>query len=319
MADIRWGILSTGGIASAFAKDVARAPGAVVTAVGSRSPEAAQRFAREHGIERAHGSWVGLAGDSDVDVVYVATPHSGHHAASALCLGAGKAVLCEKPLTLNAAQARDLVEMARERGLFLMEAMWMHANPAVREVVRLVADGAIGTLTNVEADFGLGGPFPPTHRLRDPRLGGGALLDLGVYPVALAHRLLGMPASIEATGRLTPEGVDAWTRAELRYEAGAVATLECAIDTETPWVATITGTEGRIVVPKPFFVPDRYVLDGAEVLVPHQGFVHEIEEAGRCLREGLTESPLIPWSRTIEVMEILDDIRDQLGVLYPNE
>jgi predicted dehydrogenase len=319
VAEINWGILSTGSIASRFAADVARTDGAAVVAVGSRTPEAAQLFAAEHGIARAHGSWAALAADPEVDVVYVATPHSAHHAAAALCLRAGKAVLCEKPFALNASQARDLIALAGERGLFLMEGMWMHANPAVQAVVRLVEQGAIGAITRVAADFGLAGPIPTSHRLRDPRLGGGALLDLGVYPVALAHRLLGVPKSVTASAQLTPEGVDAQTRLELQYEEGAVATLECGIDAETPWTATVTGTGGQIVLPRPFFASDRYRLDGSEVVLPHRGFIHEIEEVGRCIRAGLVQSPLAGWAQTVEVMEILDEARDQIGVRYSGE
>src|SRR4029453_3136527 len=168
---IRWGILATGGIASRFVEDLGLLPDAEVAAVGSRQVESAQVFAERYGIPRAYGPWAELAADPDVDVVYVATPHSAHHEASRVCLEAGKAVLCEKPLTLDVASARDMVDIARKRGVFLMEAMWMFANPTIRQIQTLVADGVIGELTHVAADFGVAGPFPVGHLFRAPELG----------------------------------------------------------------------------------------------------------------------------------------------------
>ncbi|WP_314173901.1 Gfo/Idh/MocA family protein [Streptomyces winkii] len=323
---VRWGILATGGIAADFAQDVTHVPDADALAVGSRSPEAAERFAARHGIERAYGSWAELAADADLDAVYVATPPAAHFAAVGACLAAGKAVLCEKPFTVSARQAERLVGMAREHEAFLMEAMWMRTNPAIRRIVELVADGAIGELRAVHADFSLPGPFAADHRLRDPFLGGGGLLDLGVYPVSLAHLLLGVPESVQAAARLTPEGVDGNTGLLLKYGSGAVALLSCGIESAGPCVATISGTSGRITVGAPFFRPDRFVLQrlGAapeEVSLPFAGlgYVHEIEEAGRCLRAGRLESPLVPWQSSLEVMRILDSVRTQIGVRYPSE
>src|SRR5262245_9811712 len=226
---IRWGILATGSIAAKFTEDLGLLPDAEVLAVGSRSLVAAKSFAERYGVTRAHGSWAELAGDPDVDVVYVATPHTAHYAATMTCLDAGKAVLCEKPLTLDATQARQLARAAGAGGLFLMEAVWTRCLPAVLEMVKLVADGAIGAVTAVHADFGLAGPFAASHRLRDPALGGGALLDLGIYPVTMAHLLLGVPAEIRAWAKLSPEGVDENTGMILGYDSGAVAALTCGI------------------------------------------------------------------------------------------
>jgi len=331
---IRWGILATGNIAEQFTRDLQLLPDAEVVAVGSRSEESARAFADRFGIPRVHGSWAGLAGDEQVDIVYVATPHHAHYEATRLCLEAGRAVLCEKPFTLNAAESRELVALAAKHGRFLMEAMWMRCNPAVLKAVELIADGAIGTVGNVRADFGLAGPFEPEHRLRDPALGGGALLDLGVYPVTLAHLLLGVPDSIQAWAHLTPEGVDASTALLLGYDSGAVATLSCGIVADTPLRATISGSLGRIELPEPFFRPGELLLhrSGSEgeddgprqpevVPVPYTGlgYAHEAEEAMRCLRAGLLESPLVPWSGTLEVMDIMDAARAQTGVRYPGE
>jgi predicted dehydrogenase len=257
---IRWGILATGSIAAAFTEDLGLLPDAEVFAVASRTQAAADAFAARYGIPHAYGDWEQLAADERVDVVYVATPHSAHHDAAALCLDAGRAVLCEKPLTMDAAEARALVELARGRGVFLMEAMWMRCNPAIRRIVEVIGDGAIGAVQTVHADFGILGPTDPAHRLRNPALGGGALLDLGVYPVSFAHLLLGRPAQVRAWSSLTPEGVDANTGVLLGYQDGALAALSCGIVAGTPCRAVVAGEGGRIELPPVFFRPNHFTL-----------------------------------------------------------
>ncbi|MDT4992080.1 MAG: hypothetical protein QOH97_1972 [Actinoplanes sp.] len=320
---VRWGVLGTGGIAATFAGDLPRVDGAQLAAVGSRSVASAERFAREHGFARAHGSWAGLAADPEVDVVYVATPHAFHLGAALACLVGGKAVLCEKPITLDLAGAAHLVQEARARGLFLMEAMWMRCNPAIRKLVELLADGAIGEVTSVHADLGLRGPFGPEHRLRDPALGGGALLDLGVYPVNLAHLVLGPPATVTSWAHLTPEGVDDNTAVVLGYGSGAVAALTCGLVGASRNAATITGTRGRIDLPEGFYAPQGFTLhsgDVAEVFespFEGRGYQFEAAEVQRCLRAGELESPLMPHDTTLEIMNLLDTVRDQIGVAYP--
>jgi predicted dehydrogenase len=320
---IRWGILSTGAIATSFVEDLRLLPDAEVLAVGSRTPEAAELFASRHGIPRAYGSWAELAADPDVDVVYVATPHAAHHAAAALCLEAGKAVLCEKPFTLDLATSRDLVATAQRKGVFLMEAMWTRCNPAVRRAVAMVADGAIGEVTSVQADFGIAGPFEPTHRLRAKVLGGGALLDLGVYPITMALLVLGLPDHIRAWAKLSPEGVDENTGLVFGYDSGAVATLSCGIVGWTRTGAVVTGTRGRIEFAPPFFCTRSFTVvrqnaDPEEVTFDFdgRGYQFEAAEVQRCLRDGLLESPLVPHSVTLEMMELLDTIRAQIGVSY---
>jgi predicted dehydrogenase len=322
-APIRWGILATGAIARAFVSDLALLPDAEVTAVGSRSQEAAERFAAAHGIPRAHGRWEALAADPDVDVIYVATPHSAHHAAALTCLRAGKAVLCEKPLTLNLAQAEELAETARSNGVFLMEAMWMRFFPAMHTICGLIADGTIGDVTAVQADFGLSGSFDVTHRLRAPELGGGALLDLGVYPVTFAHIMLGAPDRIESWAQLTPEGVDENTGMILGYPSGALAALTCSLVGDTPRTAAITGTRGRIELPRDFYRPAGFTLvrgdaDPEYVPAPFEGLGYHLEaaEVQRCLREGLLESPIAPLAETLAVMSTLDAVRERIGVEY---
>lgn len=326
---VRWGILATGGIAAAFTADLVDLPDAEVVAVASRTQAAADAFADRFGIPRAYGDWRALAEDGDIDVVYVATPHSAHRAAAGLCLEAGRNVLCEKAFTLNAREAGELVALARARGSFLMEAMWMYCNPLVRRLKALVDDGAIGEVRHVQADFGLAGPFPPAHRLRDPAQGGGALLDLGVYPVSFAQLLLGEPSDVAARATLSAEGVDLQTGALLSWDGGALASVHCSIVGGTATSASVTGSQGRIDVPHGFFFPDRFVLhrdgrDPEEFTAdpadgPRNSLRHEATEVMRALRAGETESPLVPLDGTLAVMRTLDAIRDRVGVRYPGE
>ncbi|MEU6877320.1 Gfo/Idh/MocA family oxidoreductase [Streptomyces sp. NPDC046712] len=323
---VRWGVLATGGIAAQFTTDLLTTEDAEVVAVASRTETSARAFADRFGIPRAYGGWAALAADPDVDVVYVATPHHAHRPAARLVLEAGKAVLCEKAFTLNAREAEELVAMARDRGLFLMEAMWMYCNPLIRRVAELVRDGAIGEVRSVQADFGLAADLTPGHRLLDPALGGGALLDLGVYPVSFAQLLLGEPDSVQAHARLSAEGVDLNTGILLGWESGAVATLSCSVVADTPRTASVTGTAGRIDIPHGFFAPsgftlhragrepEEYVGEGERIT-----FRHEAAEVMRCLRAGETESPLVPLDGSLAVMRTLDAVRDRVGVHYPSE
>ncbi|MFF7646278.1 Gfo/Idh/MocA family oxidoreductase [Streptomyces canus] len=326
---VRWGILATGGIAAAFTADLVDLPDAEVVAVASRSEASAKAFAERFGIERAYGDWGALAEDADIDVVYVATPHAAHRAAAGLCLSAGRNVLCEKAFTLNTREAEELVGLAKDHGRFLMEAMWMYCNPLVRRLKALVDDGAIGEVRTVQADFGLAGPFPPAHRLRDPAQGGGALLDLGVYPVSFALLLLGEPSDVTANAVLSEEGVDLQTGALLSWDSGALASLHCSLTGGTATIASVTGSLGRIDIPNGFFHPDRFVLhrdgrDPEEFVAdpadgPRTSLKHEAREVMRALRAGETQSPLVPLEGTLAVMRTLDAVRDRIGVRYPGE
>lgn len=319
---IRWGILSTGSIASTFVNDLRLLPDATVAAVGSRTAESADRFAAKHGIPRAHGSWQALVEDPEVDAIYVATPHTAHFDATMLSLAAGKATLTEKPFTLDVASSQTLADTARAGGVFLMEAMWTRCIPAVRRMVELVADGAIGSLTAVHADFGMQAPQDPSHRLWDRALGGGALYDVGIYPVTFAHLFLGRPASVQAWARLSPGGVDQNTGILLGYDSGAVAALTCSLVGDSARRATITGTTGRIEVPRDFFHPAGFTIwhgeDPETVELPFEGagYQFEADEVHRCLREGLTESPLVPLASTLEILSVLDDVRVKVGLSY---
>ncbi|MCG7527707.1 Gfo/Idh/MocA family oxidoreductase [Streptomyces sp. OfavH-34-F] len=324
---VRWGVLATGGIAATFTADLLAMPDAEVVAVASRTDASARAFAERFGIPRAYGDWAGLVADEEVDVVYVATPHSAHREAAALALEAGKHVLCEKAFTLNEREARELVKLARDRGVFLMEAMWTYCNPVVRRLAELVRDGAIGEVRTVQADFGFAGDLDAGHRLRDPRLGGGALLDLGVYPVSFAQLLLGEPDRVQADALLSPEGVDLNTGMLLGWDSGANALLSCSIVGHHPTSATVIGTGGRIDIPHSFFHPQGFVLHraGAE---PEEitsgpgpqglsGMQYEAAEVMRAVRAGETESPLVPLEGSLAVMRTLDAVRDHIGVRYP--
>jgi predicted dehydrogenase len=318
---IRWGILSTGQIAAKFVTDLRLLPDAVITAVGSRTEEAAKLFAATHGIPTAYGSWQALAEDPEVDVVYVATPHSGHPAATMTVLEAGKAALTEKPIALDVPLATKLFDAARERNLFLMEAMWTRLNPAVLHARQLVASGAIGRVTTVSADFGFVGPEDRTHRLNARALGGGALLDVGIYPATMAHLFLGPPDEIRAWADLGPEGTDRNTAMIFGYASGALASLTCSLVGATPMLTVITGTGGRIELPS-VMNPAGLTLyrgDQAEVIdLSYEGIGYQFEaaEVHRCLRAGLIESPAVPHAESLAVMTTLDRVRAQIGVTY---
>ncbi|MFG2037660.1 Gfo/Idh/MocA family protein [Dactylosporangium sp. NPDC048998] len=319
---IRWGILSTGSIAATFAEDLRLLPDAELAAVGSRSAESAERFAAAHGAARAHGSWRALVEDPDVDAIYIATPHSAHYEAAMLALRAGKATLCEKPFTLAVSEAEEMVETARAGGVFLMEAMWMRCIPAIRRMVELIRDGAIGDPVSVHADFGMQGPFPETSRLRDRRLGGGALYDVGIYPVTFAHLFLGAPSTVRAWARMSAGGVDENTGMLFGYDGGAVAALTCSLLGDSARRGTITGTLGRIEVRRDFFHPHGFTLwrgeeaEEFDLAYEGRGYQFEAEEVHRCLREGLLESPLVPLSETIDILRLLHEISGIIGLDY---
>lgn len=322
---IRWGILATGNIASTYVEDLALLDDCQVTAVASRSSDRAAAFAEKYGIPHAWDSVQALAQDDEVDIVYIATPHSHHYIPTIQLLEAGKHVLCEKAFAYNAGQARTMFNVAREHQRFLMEAMWTRCNPAIREMRRAIKEGMIGEVIGVHANFAIHGDFGPEHRLRNPQLAGGALLDLGVYPITLAHLALGAPDSVQAEAIMTPEGVDAYTALTLRYPNG-IAQLTCSFLGGAANTATISGTEGRIELGDLAYRPSSYTVvrygeASREFEAPYvgHGYVHEALEVHRALRQGRIESTLVPPSSTIEVMEIMDEARKQIGLHYPGE
>lgn len=315
---LRWGIISTGGIARSFVTDLARTDSGRVVAVGSRTLESANAFADRFDIPHRHGSYEDLVADPEVNAVYVATPHPMHFANAMLALTAGKATLVEKPFTMNAAEAAALVAAARERGLFLMEAMWTRFLPHTAEIRRLVAEGALGELVCVMADHGQWFAKDPNHRLFAPELGGGALLDLGVYPVSFASMLLGPPDRIVSLVDPAFTGVDAQTSMLFGHPGGAQAILSCTSSAKTPTRAAIVGTEARIEVDGNFYAPTSFTLiprQGERVRYENthegHGLRHEADEVARCLRAGLLESPLMPLDETVSIMRTMDTVLAQ--------
>ena len=321
---VRWGIVATGNISSQFARDLAELPDAELVAVASRTAESAARFGAEFGVPHRHPAYEAMLDDAGVDVVYIGTPHPQHYAIARACLEAGKAVLCEKPVTLNARQAADLTKTARERGSFFAEAMWMRTQPVVRAMFDELAAGVIGEPLQVIADFGFQNAELP-RRLVDPELGGGALLDLGVYPATFAYAALGRPDQIKAVADLNELGVDLNTAMAWRYDSGAVATVSCGMRAQSPGMAFVSGPEGRLQLPRYLFNPDYYERTTAagteQIAVPKTGigYHYEAAEVMRCLRAGLTESPLLPHADTVGVLELLDEARRQVGVEYPGD
>lgn len=316
---IRWGILATGRIAASFAADLALVEGNQLAAVGSRNRQAARTFADQFGAARAHGSYEELAADPDVDVIYVATPHSRHLEDVMTCFDAGKAVLCEKALTMNLADAEKLVAEARSRGLFFAEAMWMRTNPNIRRIAELSSGGALGSIGQVRAELGFVGPAT-TARLWDPLLGASGLLDVGIYPLTFAQLILGEPVGIAAAGTLSDQGIDLSGGATLTYAGGAVASIAWTQVAHSDNRASVAGDAGLIELPARFHHPTMFThwhddrLDTISEPVTGRGYAHEIEEVAACLRAGATESALLPLDETVSIMRQIETILDLLGV-----
>lgn len=319
----RWGILGTGGIAAMFAEDLSRLPDAEAVAVASRSVARSEEFGGRFGIPHRHGSTEDLIADPDVDAVYVATPHPAHARGALAAIAAGKHVLVEKPFTMDAGEARDVVCAARAAGVFCMEAMWTRFLPHISWLRDRLAGGALGTVRTLVADHGQHFDPDPAHRLYDPALGGGALLDLGIYPVSLASMVFGTPSSVAAVSDPAFTGVDAQTTAVLRYPGGAHAVLTSTLEAATACRAWIAGTEGRIELDPVWYAPTSATLirrngpierfeTPADVLArPGKGLRFQADEVARRVRAGELESPVMPLDETISIMDTMDEIRRQ--------
>lgn len=322
---LRWGILGPGWIADSFVAALKAETTQQVVAVGSRDVSRAQAFADKWNIAGVHGSYDELVARDDVDVIYVATPHSHHREHALLAIAAGKHVLVEKSFTRNASEAREVVAAARQRGVFCMEAMWTRFLPHMVSVRKLIADGAVGDIVNLRADHGQFFPFNADHRLYNPELAGGALLDLGIYPVSFAHNILGTPAAIKSVGAKTQTGVDGQISMIFTYEGPAQADLSTTLWSRTETSASIAGTEGRIDIAGMFYAPTKFTLtriDGT-VLTFNKPQAHGLHfqavEVARRIDAGELESPLMPLDETVAIMGVLDEIRAQVGVEYPGE
>lgn len=331
-APVRWGVVSTGRIASIVTGDLALLPDAVLHAVSSRSRAGAEEFAARHGFRHAYGDdarlpgYVRLIQDPDVDIVYVATPHASHFTVAKAALEAGKHVLCEKPITLNARDAAVLAELAQRKGLFLMEAVWSRFLPSVQRAAEIIASGELGDLRWIQADLGFPAPYDAEARLWKLEEGGGALMDLGVYLLTWALVTLGRPESLAASSRLNGDGVDTETAMTLRYPSGAQAQLMASLTTVSTQTATVAGTQGMLRCSAPLFNPRQLTVTLAsgqprvEDFPPAgRGYTYQLREVTRCIQQGQTESPTLPLADTLTTMSLLDQSRSQCGIRYPGD
>lgn len=322
---LRWGIMGTGGIAGAMAGAL-RDRGVPISAVGSARQAAAHAFAETWGIPHALDSHEAVARHPDVDIVYIATTNDRHLENALAAIEAGTPVLCEKPLAMGSAESIRMVEAARSAGVFLMEAMWMRFNPHVAAMDRLISEGVIGTPNMVEASLSFSTPDAPDRRWRSADLGGGTVVDLTIYPMSLAHHVLGPPTSTAGMARLSNTGVDIASVVIASHADGALSSSMASFDSDTANRAVISGTDGRIVLDAPMHSAKRILLerrrDRVEVIdtgFEGHGFQFESAHVEECIREGLTESPLRPHRHTLEVMHWMDDVRAQVGVRFPTD
>jgi predicted dehydrogenase len=321
---VRWGILGTGGIAHAFATALMQTPGATLAAVGSRSVASAEKFGREFGSAAAFGSYQELCDAPGVDIIYIGTPHPLHAENVTMALNGGKAVLCEKPFAMNLREAEGVIALARDKKLFLMEAMWTRYMPALAELRRIVAAGEIGAPRQLHADFGFHAPLDPAHRVNSRELGGGALLDLGIYPLSIAAAIMGPVKTVQAVAEISATGVDAQTAFHLLHEGGGMSVCSCSLLAKTPGELTVSGALGRVRMDTMFHRSPSLTVtsaDGSVRVVPTpylgNGYVHEAIEASRCVRAGLLESEGMLLAETLALMRVLDTIRAQIGLRYP--
>ncbi|PZE36144.1 Gfo/Idh/MocA family protein [Curtobacterium sp. MCPF17_031] len=321
---IRWGVLGTGGIARSFVRDCSAA-GVVFTAVGSRTDESARAFADEHDIPHAHGDYAALVADDQVDAVYVATPHSRHAEDALLAIAAGKHVLVEKAFTITAEEARRVRDAAHDRGVLVMEAMWTRFLPQTAMMRRVLAEGRIGTPRLVQATHHQALPTDPRHRLNDPALGGGALLDLGVYPVSFAVDVLGVPTAVTASGTLSDQGVDTQMGIVMTHPGGAQSTVHFALDLRSPNSASIIGTEGRIDLDPTWCTPTTWRIRDADGAVVEEfdgreelaGYNHEARGFEAAITAGVPADSTTHIDHTVAIMAVMDEARRQVGVRYP--
>jgi len=321
---IHWAILGPGRIAEKFASAFTQVPEAKLYAVASRDALRSKVFAEKFNIPKVYANYEEMLADPVIDIVYIATPHTFHHEQTLLCLKNKKAVVCEKPLTLSAKQTMELVTASRATNIFLMEGMWTRFFPATLKALELVQQDAIGKINFIRADFGFSAPHDPHHRVLNLKLGGGAQLDVGVYPMFLALLIGGKPKTIQAISKLAITGADETTAAQLYFENGAIAHILSSIVVDTPKQAEIFGSKGSIIIQTPWHKSQEIRLrknSGKEEIFkfPFEGvgFHYELHHATECLQRGLKESELMPLSLSIQMAEVADEILQQAGVIYP--
>ncbi len=325
--NIKWGIIGCGRIARKFARCIRDVKGAELAAVASATPGKAEAFANEFGVDTAYSDYNQLVGRDDIQAVYVATTHNFHYGNVKLALEHGKGVLCEKSFTVAAWEAEDLVKIARQKKVFLMEAMWTRFLPAIRQVREWLGDGAIGELRQVRADFGFKAPFDPEGRMYNKALAGGALLDAGIYPISFASMVAGTPVAVQAMGDIGTTGVDEQTFCLFRYDSGAIASLSATVAAPIEVTAKIIGSEGTITVPQFLGATSaqlhRYkegeTIQKSFPYPDGQGFEFEIQEATDCIRQGKLESKVMPLDETVSILRTMDTIRGKLGLVYDND
>jgi len=325
MSNFNWGILGPGGIAKAFAEDLKRLDGHSIAAVGSRTLSNAQSFVNTFG-GTAYGSYEELVADPQVDAIYVATPHPAHKENVILALNAGKPVLCEKPFAVNAAEAQQMVDAAHKNGVALMEAMWARFLPHYAQVREIIQSGVLGKIHTIHADHGQRLADQNIPRLVEPALAGGALLDLGIYPVSFAHMILGNPSKITSSAVLTDKGVDAQTSMIFDYADGAQAVLNTTMIEQTPCRAVVAGLNGWLEIDRTFYNPAsmRVVLnDGTTSEYPSSYVGHGLREQAEVFKQlvtsGQRQSQILNWQDTVDIMKTLDQVRSQIGLKYPFE
>jgi predicted dehydrogenase len=319
-----WGIIGPGRIAHKFAEGLKTIPNARLLAVASRAQKRADIFAKEYQVDRSYEGYRHLAYDQDVDIIYVATPHTEHFKNTIMCLEQGKAVLCEKPMAMNTKEVKIMAATAKKHNTFVMEALWTRFLPSTIKLQDLLQKKVVGDIQMIKADFGFVGNKDPEWRLFNKELGGGALLDVGIYPVFITRLLLGNPSELKAFANIGSTGVDDSCSVIMKFPGGQLAEVYASIVTDTEIVATVYGTKGKIVVNRRFFTPtsiDIYYHDGEHehVAIPSEGngYNYEAQEVMHCLDEKLTESPLMPLDLTLDIMNMMDNIRKECGLVYP--
>ena len=321
---IKWGIIGLGGIAHHFAKDLLLVDDANLYAVASRSIEKANEFGNQYGAEKCYGSYEALLNDSEVDIVYIATPHNSHLKLSIQAIEHGKHILCEKPVGVNQFQAKEVTSLAKTHGVFFMEALWSRFNPSILKTLSLIKEGAIGKVSYINADFSFNALKGGKKRLFDINLAGGALLDIGIYPLFLSYMVFGIPEALEATAHFSDQGADMQTSMSLKYNEG-IANLYCGFTANSDMVAKIYGSEGAIYISSRWHEAQGLTLIKNEETTVYdlpttgKGYYYEILECHSCLKNKKTESDLWSYKHSVALMGIIDRVKNKIGLHYPFE
>lgn len=319
---INWGIIGLGKIANKFAADLQLSSRSILHAVASRDVNTAQTFGQKYNSEKHYGSYQELANDPDIDIVYIATPHTFHFEHTMMCLRKGKAVLCEKPMGINTDQVQKMVQEAQSRNLFLMEGIWTRFIPATEELIKILDRKIIGDILSISADFGFKADMDLESRLYNKKLGGGSLLDIGIYPIYMSLLTMGLPNDIRATARMTETQVDSYCTMQFTYKNGSVANLESSFESKTPTEAFIQGSNGSIKLHSRFHHTEKITIslngedETLDIKYKGNGYIHEIEEANHCILNNEIESSKLPLQTSMELISIIDKVKEKIGLKY---